>query len=358
LKVLFIARPNLFTSRGGDTVQIESTALSLQKLGVEVRLFDHKKDSKVERYDLIHYFNLIDPEDILGHLDRFKEPKLLSTIYLKYDEYDKKHRGGFIGLLSQFVSYETVEYFKTVAKFLIKGERLSSYRYLLLGHKGSMKRVLSKVDHLLPNSFSELTRVQNDFKIDLPYTVVTNAFDRLTYLPHTVAKEDFVLCVARFEGNKNQINLIKAANKFGFKLILVGKASPNQAAYLDNCKKIANSNVEFLGYVTQEDLCDLYAKAKVHVLPSWFETTGLSSLEAAAMGCNIVVSDKGDVREYFGDLAYYCEPDDLDSIAAAVEVALRSPVNKALQEKVLNEYNWERAAEQTLSAYKKVLGND
>ena len=358
MKVLFIARPNLFTSRGGDTVQIESTALSLQKLGVEVRIFDHRKNSKLERYDLIHYFNLIDPEDILGHLDRFKEPKLLSTIYLKYDEYDRKYRGGFIGLLSQFVSYETVEYLKTVIKFLIKGEKISTYKYLFLGHKGSMKRVLSKVDHILPNSFSELKRVQKDFDFKLPYTVVTNAFDKMTYLPPSNAKEDFVLCVARFEGNKNQYNLIKAANQFGFKLILVGKASPNQASYLDRCKKIANENVVFLGFVSQEDLCDLYAKAKVHVLPSWFETTGLSSLEAAAMGCNIVVSDKGDVREYFGDLAYYCEPDSPNSIAKAIETALRSPINKKLQEKVQKEFTWERAGEQTLAAYKKLLGHD
>ncbi len=137
--------------------------------------------------------------------------------------------------------------------------------------------------------------------------------------------------------------------------MLVGKASPNQKKYFDECRKIAKDNIEFKGYVSQEELYSLYSKAKVHVLPSWFETTGLSSLEAAAMGCNIVVTDKGDVREYFGDLAYYCEPDSPDSIAVAIQSALQNEVNKKLQEKVFKEYTWEKAAEQTLAAYKKVL---
>lgn len=355
MKVLFIARPNLFTARGGDTVQIEATSLYLRQLGVEVVISNDQQDNSAQNFDLIHYFNLIDPEDIIGYLAKFEQPKLLSTIYLKYDEYDSKHRGGLIGFLGLFFSYEAVEYFKTIAKLIFKGEKLSSYKYLLWGHKGSMKRILRQVDYLLPNSFSELMRVESDFKLSLPYTIVTNAFDRFTYVPRNVTKEDIVLCVARFEGNKNQINLIKAANKFGFKLILVGKASPNQKVYFSKCKKIAKNNVEFLGYVSQEELCSLYAKAKVHVLPSWFETTGLSSLEAAAMGCNIVVTDKGDVREYFGDLAYYCDPESPDSIANAIELAMKSPVNKALQDKVLKEYTWEKAAEQTLQAYKKVL---
>ncbi len=217
MKVLFIARPNLFTSRGGDTVQMEATALYLKRVGVDVTFFNAKESLDSKQFDLIHYFNLIDPEDIVGHLDRFTQPKLLSTIYLKYDEYDRRYRGGVIGLLGKYLSYEGVEYFKTVAKFLLKGEKLSSYKYLIWGHRGSMKRILKKVDHVLPNSFSELKRVATDFNFCPSSTIVTNAFDKSVYVARNGLKENFVLCVARFEGNKNQINLIKAANKLGVK---------------------------------------------------------------------------------------------------------------------------------------------
>lgn len=359
MKVLFIARPNLFQSRGGDTVQIESTAAYLQKMGVEVTLYaGNRKALDLDAYDVIHYFNLIDPEDIVGFLNKVHKPQVLSTIYLKYEEYDRSQRKGMIGLLGKFLSYEQVEYVKTLAKWILKGEQISSLRYLLWGHKGSMQRILHSVDYLLPNSTSELKRLQQDLVVNAPHAVVTNAFDDSVFTDTLCEKEPFVLCVARFEGNKNQINLIKAASLLNVQVVLVGKASPNQQSYLAACRAIAPSNVVFKGFVSLDELISLYARAKVHVLPSWFETTGLSSLEAAAMGCNIVVTDKGDVKEYFGDLAYYCDPDSPESIARAIEQALNNPVNPKLKQQVRSLRTWEKAAEQTYSVYKKVLKYD
>ena len=43
-------------------------------------------------------------------------------------------------------------------------------------------------------------------------------------------------------------------------------------------------------------------EAKVNVLTSWIETPGLVSIAVYA-GCNIVVTDKGSVRDYFHDYA-------------------------------------------------------
>lgn len=354
MKVLFIARPNLFTARGGDTTQIETTAKYLEKIGVRVTIYSGQK-VQYEDYDLIHYFNLIDPEDIVASLNASRIPKVLSTIFLKYDEYDRNHRQGAIGLLSKVLSYNQVEFLKTVAKHVLKGEKVSSYKYFLWGHGGSMKRILKSVQHILPNSNSELSRIKKEFGFHPEATVVTNAIDTSLFQEASSAVRRNVLCVARFEGNKNQENLIKAAQMFDEELVLLGKASPNQKRYYEACRTIAGSNVVFKERVSLQELIQLYAEAKVHVLPSWFETTGLSSLEAAAMGCNIVVTDKGDVREYFGDLAYYCDPGSPESIANAIKQALKSPVNPDLKKRVLEKYTWERAAAQTLEAYKKVL---
>jgi glycosyltransferase involved in cell wall biosynthesis len=110
-----------------------------------------------------------------------------------------------------------------------------------------------------------------------------------------------------------------------------------------------------MGSLSQKELLKFYEKAKVHILPSWFETCGLSSLEAAAMGCNIVVTDKGYTRDYFGDEAFYCDPGDPDSILRAVKKAAQSPLQKKLQAKVFTDYTWTQAAIKTIEAYKKVL---
>ena len=100
---------------------------------------------------------------------------------------------------------------------------------------------------------------------------------------------------------------------------------------------------------------DYYRKAKVHVLASWHETCGLSSLEAAAMGCNIVITEKGFTREYFGDDAFYCNPAHPESIFNAVEKAAQSDCQEHLQQKILQHYTWQKAAASTLTAYQQSL---
>jgi glycosyltransferase involved in cell wall biosynthesis len=193
--------------------------------------------------------------------------------------------------------------------------------------------------------------------LNKPYTVVPNGIDDGLFRPGTPAEkeEKLVLCVARFEGLKNQLNLIKALNNTEYSLVLAGDASPNQKKYYRHCQQIAAGNIRFTGRLPQAELLKYYRKAKVHILPSWFETCGLASLEAAAMGCNIVITDKGFASDYFGDNAFYCDPADPQSIYEAVHSAAIQPLQTNLQTRVMKEFTWEQAAIQTLGAYRKVL---
>jgi glycosyltransferase involved in cell wall biosynthesis len=73
------------------------------------------------------------------------------------------------------------------------------------------------------------------------------------------------------------------------------------------------------------------------------------------MGCNVVITDKGDTRAYFEELAFYCDPSSPESIRKAVEASAAAPVNKALREKILKNYTWEITAAETAAAYRFVL---
>jgi glycosyltransferase involved in cell wall biosynthesis len=108
----------------------------------------------------------------------------------------------------------------------------------------------------------------------------------------------------------------------------------------------------------QADLIKFYKKAKVHILPSWFETTGLSSLEAAVSGCNVIITDRGDAKEYLGKYAFYCDPGLPHSIFEAVNAASKAPVDPCLAETIKRNYTWKNAAEETYQVYKEVLKND
>ena len=167
--------------------------------------------------------------------------------------------------------------------------------------------------------------------------------------------QNCIVCAARIEGRKATLNLVKAVKNTQYTLVLVGRESQNQKKYVAKVHKEATNNVVFLGAISHTDLKDLYKVAKVHALASWMETPGLSSIEAAAMGCNIVATKKGDAYDYFGDLAFYCEPDNVQSIKSAIDAAFNSNVNPDLKKLVLENYIWEKTSQETLKGYELAL---
>jgi glycosyltransferase involved in cell wall biosynthesis len=219
---------------------------------------------------------------------------------------------------------------------------------------------LSGASYLLPNSKSEYDRLKRDFAVTNKYRVIPNGVSKLFIESNEYVKKDasMVICVARIEGIKNQLNLVKALRNTSFRLFLIGGFSPNQEKYYKQCKRLATSNISFIQHVPQPDLINFYKKAKVHILPSWFETTGLSSLEAAVLKCNVVITDKGDAKEYLNKYAFYCDPALPQSIFEAVDAASKAQVNPDLAEMVKGNYTWEKAAEETYEVYKEVLKRD
>jgi hypothetical protein len=196
--------------------------------------------------------------------------------------------------------------------------------------------------------------------MDLSRTVVvTNAVDERFFsarpepFVERYGLRDFVLCAARVEKRKNQLLLVAALRGTGIPLVIVGQ--PNPEEYRELCRRYADANVTFLEALPREELASAYAAAKVHALPGWFETPGLSTLEAAAAGCSIVTTDRGTAREYLGDGAWYCDPKDVVSIRNAVLAAYQAPRAGQLRELVRERYTWARAAESTLEGYRLAL---
>lgn len=360
MKVLLIARASLYKEPGGDTVQINATAKYLRILGVEaeIKLTHEVKD--YDSYDLIHFFNLMRPADMLIHIRRSKKPFVVSPIYVEYVEYDKQFRKGFAGGLFKILSAHFIEYLKIIARRARNNESIVSPEYVWLGQKKSIQQVLSKASFLLPNSYNEYKRLQKHFNVKNAVEIIPNGIDQAIFQSNVLPdRRDslLVLCVARIEGIKNQLNLVKALNGSRFKLLLIGKPAVNQKQYWQQCKEAAASNVHFIDRMPQEELVAYYKRAKVHILPSWFETTGLSSLEAAAMGCNIVITDKGDAKEYFGTDAWYCDPANPESIYDAVEKAAVGEYKSSIRSRIYAQFTWERAASETIKVYTSIIKN-
>jgi glycosyltransferase involved in cell wall biosynthesis len=352
MKVALITRSTLYTVRGGDTVQVVQTAQQLIELGVDVNILLSNEQIDYAKYNLLHFFNITRPADILYHGKKSGKPFVVSTILCNYSEYDKHHRKG-IGMLFSFLPADSIEYIKTMARWLMGKDHLSSINYIWKGQRKSILEILNKTVMILPNSKSEYKRVGQNYLEQVNNIIVPNGINPDVFKwDKSVSKDEkLVICVARIEGIKNQINLIKALNNTEYRLLIIGSSSPNQVNYYNECRNIAADNVTFIDHLPQSELVYYYQLAKVHVLPSWFETTGLSSIEAATMGCNLVITDKGDTKEYFEHYAFYCDPDKPESIFKAVKKASEAPVDDALRQKILSRYTWKHSALETLKAY-------
>jgi glycosyltransferase involved in cell wall biosynthesis len=365
MKILMASRRSSATTLGGDTVQIQSLARELGKLGHSVQIdFDGKVSAA--SFDIVHIFNLDRPQDVIPVTTEAKKigkPVVLTPIFVDYREFDVRGRTGVPGTVGRIIGAEWMARAKILGRALRNGEfHAGTSRVLLSGLFRMQQVLLSRADFVLPNSTSEMRRLSHRFGIDMDkvkWMKIENGVDtELFRMDNKAVQREGVLCVARVEGLKNQLNLVHAMEGLPWTLTLIGSVAPNHQRLLSHVLKASGKNAQYIGQVPQVELPRFYQQARVHVLPSWFETTGLSSLEAAVMGCNIVVTGKGDTREYFEDDAFYCEPDDVNSIRNAIQRAYEAPVDTGFRERLMKNCTWKKAAEKTLQAYERLLDGE
>jgi len=363
MNVLFLIRKNIFSAAGGDTIQALKTKEYLEREGVRV-ILSNQKELDSQDIDLVHAFNLTRPGETFVQIQDAKKLKkriILSPIYWPTDEFESKGRDFKYRLLKKLIGLNNFERIKSLVKYLfLERDNPSHISVFLNGYTCLQKKILNLCDYFLPNSKSEITQMEKLLGVEINnYTVVPNGVD--INLFHRDKSEyyerKYVSCVGRIDPRKNQLNVIKALNSLNYPAVFIGKPGQNHMKYYKLCRKIANENIQFIDYIDQSELKKFYLQSKVHVLASWFETPGLSSLEAAYCDCNIVVCDKGSVKEYFGNSAYYCEPEDVNSIRDAIKKAYLEGNSGELKRIIESEYTWERVAALTLYAYHSLLKN-
>lgn len=357
MKVLFQNRFDYLTIPGGDTTQLLRTKEYLEKIGVKV---DISTDPKIDlsNYDLVHIFNIMRPfESYLFIKNALKQNKkiVMSSIYWDFDEFNKLGRNSkFMELLySNFDEFfvEKIKYFKR--KNIVSKHKNDFFSFFIKDYK----KVLENVDLFLPNSDNEGKIVQRKISDKVNYQVVFNAVDKNKfYLKNSIKRNKDSLIVSRIDPRKNILNLVEAFKNITSQLDIYGNATPLHLEYLENIKNNITKNISLNDYVSHEQLINLYNQYKLHILPSWLETPGLSQLEAAACGCNILSTNRGSAEEYFGEMAVYCSPNSIKSIKNGVEHALNNiKDSKLMSEFILDNYTWDKTAMQTKNAYEMVL---
>lgn len=370
MKVLIQSRKNLYSLRGGDTVQIEKTKAELEKLGVEVDI-SLEFEPDLADYDLVHLTNVTRIQETYLHVKNAKKqgkPIALSTIYWPMDEFEKKGQVGIRKVINSILGIDNQERIKAIARFIKDKEsrNLATKNLWRIGYTKMQQFVVNNVDYFLPNSEMEMDEFCKSFGIPKErYSVIPNAIDEVIAkfqmeqpTPEKYKQYDgAIICVGRIEPRKNQLSLVRALDQSGYKLVLVGAVSENQKQYFGEIKEIMdrNSSFYYIPKIENSELYQLYKVCKVSTLPSWLDTPGLVSLEAASMGCNLAISSKGSTTEYFGEYAEYCLPDDIAGIREAVDRAYIKSKDENLRKRIFSNYTWKVAGKKTLECYETIL---
>ena len=373
MKILMQSRKNFYSLKGGDTVQLLKTKAELEKMGIEVDI-SLEFEPDLSEYDLVHLSNVTRIQETylqVKNAVKQKKPIALSTIYWPMEEFEKNGQVGIRKLINENLSIDAEEKLKAFVRYIKDKDsrNIATKNLWRVGYTAMQRYVIDHADIFLPNSEMEMTKVFESFgEGKKNYVVVPNAIDLEAAQkawdapanPEFEKYRDAVICVGRIEPRKNQLALVEALKDSPYTLVLVGGVSDNQKHYFERVMQYVNEreNFHYIPQINNTELYQLYKVCRVSTLPSWLDTPGLVSLEAAVMGCNLAISSKGSTTEYFEDMAEYCLPDDLNSIRIAVDTAFRKENDGKLKEKILSQYTWQEAARKTLEGYHRILENE
>lgn len=164
----------------------------------------------------------------------------------------------------------------------------------------------------------------------------------------------YFLCVGSLQPHKNLAGVLTAYEKFkqrhdGYALKVVGRAQGNFASLGVDLSRLP-PDVEFTGYLSDEELIGLYRGATGFLYPSIEEGFGLPIVESFYCGCPVITSNRSCLPEVAGDAALLADPHNAKTIAEAMAVVVQ---NRAKAEELRSKgferakfFTWENAGRQ------------
>lgn len=319
MKVLFGNRDHTALS-GGDSNKIEHYQRHLFDIGVTADYTSEVRYPDYNDYDIIHGFHLGHKFSHKFYLEaaRLEKPFVLSPIHFPEQENPLVYR------------HDMVDYASAIA-CLSDGE-LKSVQDIYVNDDG--KKMVSDKTYIIPNGINPI------YGTDGPKLKHPNC-----------PEEDYVLCVGRIDGRKNQAKLAQACYELDIPLMLVGSAA--NAESVAQVQAIADiwEGLWWEPSAPAEKLVEAYRGAKVLACPSTLEMWPNVVAEGGLAGCNLVV---GNGSMSFTDMkeVYACD-NTVDSIKEAVIDAYSA--TRRNEQRPFSTFTWERAAGELKEMYEGIL---
>ena len=234
------------------------------------------------------------------------------------------------------------------------------------GHqRGGLRRlasrwIMKRAGRLITNSAYSLSEIERNTPIPP---------ERVTVIHHGVpdpspklrddARERMALTVGAIEhgtlDQKGQRQFVQAGALLpDVRFVFVGKPLDDA---IDSLREIATDNVEFTGWLSDEELAERYRRASVYVQASRHEGFGLAVAEAMLAGCIPVVVDVTAMPEVVGDAGVLVPTQRPEDVADGVRRALDMPVeaHARARDRILRQFPLERRRERVLAVVGEAL---
>lgn len=341
-KIKFISDYPFSIGYGGKEIQLMTYyADYLEGSNFQVELLNYWDKNALDETVILHAFGYSTWYRSLFNNLKIKRPNIkivLSPNFYRNDEFLYKISNKL------FSKLPLRNYFSELAQMFRSVDALI---FNSIEEKKQHARIFGKFRnvHVIPNGIEDNFSIIEE--LDAP------DFDK-------VPKEHYALSVGFFDERKNSIKMIEAFIKtmhfHDLNLVLVGEprfvSELNHTRFL-NLLEVHKDRIISLGFVERGCplLKKLYASCDFHILPSLFETPGISNLEALAFKKPIIVGDCAPVREYFLKNAIYCEPKSIASISQSIIEAVQNQKSFHLP----NGLYYSSLAKKLIECYAEVL---
>jgi len=209
--------------------------------------------------------------------------------------------------------------------------------------------------------------VYNGVDHDMFYLLsVEERFSAVKQLKGLGINKPYVLYVGTIEPRKNltglleSFALLKEKKVFHGSLVVAGMKGWMQERREELIKKLGIvRDVIFTGFVSDDQLRQLYNMAELFVFPSFYEGFGFPILEAFCCGAAVITSKTSSCGEIAGEAAISVDPRDCNAIADAMAQVLSDKILKESYAqaglKRAQNFSFLTTARQTLNVYHGLL---
>jgi alpha-1,3-rhamnosyl/mannosyltransferase len=189
---------------------------------------------------------------------------------------------------------------------------------------------------------------------------------RQTLQKFDLAHGQYVLAVGTLEPRKNLIQGLRAFHRLPERLretmpfVIVGMKgwlTEGIEAEIDVLK--SRGQVRTLGYLSNDDLLQLYSGATMLIYPSVYEGFGLPALEAMASGIPVITSNRSSLPEVVGEVGITVDPGDEQGFVDAMRRLAEDPIERAARAGAgverARHFTWAKCAEETERVYRIAL---